>query len=118
MAAWPGSLPELEVGATETRQMGFIRTQTDTGPYKQRSRFTKAARFIKGTILLDATQRATFDTFYETTIVEGSGEFDWTDPADQSTVSFRFVTPPSFTYLVGGPSGVAQSRVQLDLEIV
>lgn len=118
MAAWPGTLPELEIGATERRQSGFLRSTTETGPYKQRPRFTKTARFLSGTILIDEAQRATFDTFYNTTIDEGSGEFDFTDPADGSTASVRFTAPPTFEYLVGGASGVALSRVSLELEIV
>lgn len=66
-------------------------------------------------MLIDAAQRATLDTFYETTVA-AVGSFDFIDPKDGSTQQFRFTRPPAYEFLVGGGSGVAQTRVTLNLE--
>lgn len=120
MAAWPGSLPQYhEIGLQETRQQAFVRTQMDTGPYKQRKRFTAATRFLEGTMLMTKAQKAIFDTFYNTTINEGADEFDFTDPKDGSTTqSVRFTAPPTVTALIGGSSGVDFYRATISLEIL
>lgn len=120
MATWPTSLPQYhEIGLQETRQQGFVRTQMDTGPYKQRRRFTAVTRYLEGTMLMTNAQRATFDTFYVTTINQGADEFDFIDPVDASTVqSVRFTMPPTFSALIGGSSGVDFYRVTISLEIL
>ena len=120
MPTWPAALPDyFEVGVQDTRQQGFIRSQTETGPYKQRKRFTATSRFLSGTMLLTGTQRATFDTFYKTTISEGTGEFNFLDPVDFSTISARFVSPPSLSAVAGGgTAGTGQWRIEMVLEVL
>lgn len=120
MAVWPVSLPQyFEVGVQDTRQQGFIRSQTDTGPYKQRKRFTATARFLSGSMLLTGTQRATFETFYKTTLSEGTDAFDFIDPIDFSTVSARFVQTPSLSGVSGGSTAATvQWRMDLMLEVL
>jgi hypothetical protein len=120
MAIWPGTLPQyFEVGVQDTRQQGFIRSQTETGPYKQRKRFTATSRFLSGTMLLTGTQRATFETFYKTTLSEGTDEFDFIDPADFSTVSVRFAAVPILSGVAGGgTAGTAQWRMDMALEVL
>lgn len=120
MATWPATLPQYhEIGLQETRQQAFVRTSMDVGPSKQRRRFTTATRFLEGTMLMTTAQKATFDTFYNTAIDEGSQEFDFTDPKDASTIqSVRFTAPPTFTALIGGSSGVEFYRATISLEIL
>lgn len=119
MATWPATLPsQLEAGAQLDRQQGFLRSPTDTGPFKQRKRFTAVSRFYSGTMLLNVTQKATLETFYVTTINEGADEFDFEDPEDFGTVSARFTQPPTAQGLVGGSSGVELWRVQIALELL
>lgn len=119
MTDWPTSLPaQFEVGAQLSKQGGFVRSQTDTGPFKQRRRFTAVSRFLSGTMLLTNAQRATLETFYTTTVKEGSEVFNFEDPEDGGTVSARFVEPPSYALLVGGSSGVALQRVSFALELL
>lgn len=120
MPIFPGTLPQhFEVGVQDTRQQGFIRSQTETGPFKQRKRFTATSRFLSGTMLFTGTQRATFDTFYKTTLSEGTDAFDFTDPADFSTASVRFVTAPTCSAVAGGgTAGTAQWRFSLTLEVL
>lgn len=120
MAIWPGTLPQyFEVGVQDTRQQGFLRSQTDTGPYKQRKRFTATSRFLTGTMLFTGTQRATLETFYKTTLSEGADEFDFIDPSDFSTISVRFTAPLVFSAVSGGgTAGTGQWRAQLALEVL
>lgn len=111
MAAWPASLPQyFQIGMTDTRQSGFLRSATDTGPYKQRKRFTAVARFIGGSMIITAAQRTTFETFYVTTTNQGADAFDFLDPHGFATVSVRFVEPPAFTAL-------GNSKWQMDLKL-
>jgi hypothetical protein len=120
MAVWPGTLPQyFEIGAQDTRQQGFIRSTTETGPYKQRKRFTATSRFLSGSMLLTGTQRATFETFYKTTISGGTDEFDFIDPVDFVAAPMRFVQPPSCSGVSGGATATTvQWRLDLMLEVL
>lgn len=119
MAVWPVSLPQyMHVGMQDTRQETFLRSPNSNGPAKQRRRFTKAARTLKGTMHFTKAQRATFETFYQSTISDGADEFDFTDPSDGATVSCRFVKPPAFRYIVGGASGAELQEVTLEFEVI
>lgn len=120
MAIWPVSLPQsFELGVQDTRQQGFTRSTTDTGPYKQRKRFTATSRFLSGSMLLTGTQRATFETFYKTTLSEGTDAFDFVDPSTFNTISARFVQPPALSGVSGGDTSTTlQWRVDLLLEVL
>lgn len=119
MATWPATLPQqFEQGAQETRQSGLLRSAVDIGPPKQRRRFSAVSRFYAGTFLFTTAQKATFETFYSTTIAEGADEFDFEDPNDGGTVSARFTGPPSFSALLGGPSGVTFWRMSAEIEVL
>lgn len=98
MAVWPAGLQQRQfTGITETRQNAQQRSVMDTGQPKVRKRFTAAIRNVNIPVVFSMADRATFDTFYITTLGEGVLPFDWTDPVDDSTtVSFRFVKPPTF----------------------
>lgn len=120
MATWPVSLPYFLLGAKETPQEGALRTPMDMGPPKSRQRFTAVSRYLDCEIILQTpTERATFDTFYYTTLANGSLEFDHEDPADATTQQFKFMQPPQFEYpQAGAGSGVKNTRVKMRLEIL
>ena len=118
METWPATLPQIEIGAEESRQTGFIRSPTDQGPGKQRPRFTAVSRFASGTIFMDSTQKATFETFYQTTLGQGGDEFSYTDPFTATSVTARFVSPPSAQILLGGTPDGSLWRVSVSLEIL
>lgn len=101
--AWPASLPQKPFrGLTEVRQPAALRTIMDAGAAKTRKRFTAAVRNIDIPMVFTKAQRATFDTFFITTLSEGALEFDWEDPVDESTtISFRFRNPPKMTKAAG-----------------
>ena len=98
-ATYPASLPQKHFkGVTENRQVATIRSEMDTGSPKVRKLFTAAVRNIDIPMVFIAAQRATFDTFFITTLNEGSGTFTWVDPVDDSTnITYRFKSPPKMT---------------------
>jgi hypothetical protein len=107
----------MELGITDRRQQGFIRTANDAGPAKQRKRFTATSRYLTGTMTLTKGQRDTFETFYSTTLGEGAGEFTMNDPLDKSTKTFRFMEPPEMQLInAAGPTG--HWKVSLSLELL
>jgi hypothetical protein len=70
-------------------------------------------------MLLTGTQRATFETFYKTTISEGTDAFDFIDPSTFNTVSARFMQPPSLSGVSGGDTATTvQWRMDLMLEVL
>lgn len=95
VAAWPGSLPQNQFyGLRDRRSDATLRRTNDIGPADVRQRFSSASRFMGVPIKLTNAQRSTFDTFFITTLREGSLAWDWTDPVDDASVEFRFLPPP------------------------
>ena len=93
MPAWPGSLPTepLVKGYQEGREDTKIRSPMDYGPAKVRRRTTAAVtKFVAG-FILDDTDLATFETFYITTLNDGSLSFTWTHPRTGAAITVRFV---------------------------
>ena len=116
MAVWPASLPQgLMVGTGDQRQPAALRSEMDSGPAKQRRRFTAAIRNLSVPIILTNTQRATFDTFFITTLLEGVLPFDWVDPKDGSTVEYRFTAPVEFSLLSGGAERLWRGTLNLEI---
>lgn len=115
MAVWSASLPQtvLQQGYREQAPQNKLRTQMDAGPPKMRRRYTAGVRQIRAMSNMTTTQIADLKTFHNTTLQGGALAFDWTDPVAGGTVSFRFVTEPSWEPLSGN-----RYRVSLDLEIM
>lgn len=110
MATWPASLPQtLLYDLTEKRQPGKVRSQTDTGPAKQRSRFTATTKEYDGSLMLTQAQVATFKTFYETTLAQGTDAFTWVDPFLDTSASLRFRAEPETTLV--RPSDTLSERL-------
>lgn len=120
MPAWPGSLPQAQfVGIEDERAMGFMRSEVDAGPAKQRRRFSSAVRALRTDMEVNGTERAALDTFYVTTVKEGSLEWTWTDPNGDATVTFRFMEPPRYRLRVGNSDNAKRIwSVTLALEIL
>jgi hypothetical protein len=114
-AVWPGSLPQyvLEAGYQETLEDQIIETQMDAGVAKIRRRFTGAYRRFTVTVQMDATQAATFEAFYLTTLKGGSLPFDWVHPRTQAAKTFRFRRPPPTVTPIGSVGAI---RYTLNLE--
>jgi hypothetical protein len=117
---WSSGLPQDQfLELSDHRQAGFVRTQTETGPAKKRLRFTAVARAVQMALTLTGAQRAIFDSFWIATLKEGSLPFDWKDPVGDSTVTFSFVSPPTWSLLVGNADPDKRVwQATLDLEIL
>jgi len=106
MPAYTASLPQYPVSFTETRKPAVLRSQMDSGAPKTRKQFTSAVRVLEWSTILNGTQKATFDTFFITTIDEGATSFTITDPVDDATITVRFIEPPQWRF-AGGDVTVA-----------
>lgn len=109
MPTWPADLPAVLLirGYEETAPDVIKRTPMDAGPAKVRRRFSANVRPVKGTMVLSGTQKASLDTFFETTIAGGALAFDW------QAKSWRFVEPPAFS-----PIALNLWEVRLSLEVL
>ncbi len=110
---WPISLQQRQyTGVTEQRQDASLRTKMESGASKKRKRFTAAIRSITVPFVFTQSDKVTFDSFYISTLKEGSLTFEWVDPVDDSTtVTYRFVKPPLMTKKGGEWKGVLALEV-------
>jgi hypothetical protein len=119
MVAWPATLPQSPfLAVREARQPAVVRSAMDAGPPKVRRRYTAAVRNLDVAMFLDGTQKATFDTFFNTTLAEGSLPFDWTDPVSGNTVSMRFREPAAWAQVRAGTVANRLWRADLPLEVL
>jgi hypothetical protein len=114
---WPVSLPQhLEIDGFENAFPETVeRTPMESGPAKQRRRFTAAPEPVKGAVILSNAQHATLKTFFKTTCVGGAIAFDWVHPVTQGAATFRWKAPPRIMPL-GQVGGLAMVKASLDLE--
>lgn len=92
MDSWPISLQQkLEVAGFQ-KTLGNTRVSSDTsvGPAKVRSRFTEAIDIYQSQVTLDFSDVPVFETFYKTTISNGSLPFLFVDPLTETEQVFRF----------------------------
>lgn len=101
---WPATLPQDPfIGLTdELSADALVRTQMSAGPAKVRRRHGAAVRNVTVPLILTGAQRQTYDTFYKTTLKNGSLQWDWKDPVDGAVISFRFVSAAQFILRKGG----------------
>ena len=113
MPTWPASLPQKfsADGYSESPPDNLIRSKMDKGPGKKRRLTTANVRPYKTTLRMTEAQVDTLDTFYVTTLVSGSLNFDWQEPRSGNTKTFGFVSPPNYKARGGDSWDVA-----LDLE--
>ncbi len=106
--AYPATLPQKAfLQAKDERQAGVLRSQMDTGAPKTRKQFTAAIRRLEVLMILNGTQRDTFDTFFITTINDGADNFTISDPLNDNTITVRFTRPPVWTLVNGSGPAVA-----------
>lgn len=95
---WPASLEQkLQVqGFQQTLGNTVIKSETEIGLPKERRRFTKGIDRIGATIIINRTDIATFDNFYNTTLNGGILTFEFTDPISDTLKEYKFDTssPP------------------------
>ena len=122
LPVWPSTLPQrLLATLTRKRQPGKVRSPMDTGPAKQRARFTAVTEMFDGAAeIMTGAQLATFKTFYNTTLGHGALSFTWVDPITDAAATLRFGEgEPEETLLVPDATPNARVyRVTLPLEIM
>jgi hypothetical protein len=115
-AAWPvANLPDylLEDAASGSFGDNRLRSKMDVGPAKMRRRSTAAPDTFTGSQKLTSAQLGYLETFYKTTLTDGSLPFTWKHPRTRSTVDMRFLSPPTWS-----PSGGDYWLVNYSLEIL
>lgn len=114
MATWPVTLPQAPriSGISEEIADGTVRTEMDAGAAKVRRRFTAVPHIWRGvSFIMTTAQVETFETFYKTTLLNGSLEFEWTNPRTEATDNWRFLSAPKYV-----PAGNGKFIVTMDLE--
>jgi hypothetical protein len=65
-------------------------SEMEDGPDHIRQRSTYVKRFFEVTMILDADQKAAFQSFYESDCAGGAQPFDWKHPVTDAPTTFRF----------------------------
>ena len=92
MSVWPIALQQKLNRAGFQKNYGDTRvaTEMDVGPDKVRSRYTRGVDSYECEVWLDMSEVATFETFYKTTLGNGTLPFEFPDPITQVVTEFRF----------------------------
>ncbi len=97
LAVFPAGLPQAPLlGGLEFAKMpNSIIFQTETGDPIGRRRFTGKRKIVSFVFpQMSDAQRDTFDTFYDTTLIDGNLSFTWTDfETGETGVTYKFTDP-------------------------
>lgn len=101
---WPLTLQEkfnaqgfsVQVGDTK------IESENETGPPLVRSRNTLSIDEYSTSIDVNKTELATFQSFYKTTLANGTKRFEFTDPLTDTVEEFQFVGSYGITPIGSG----------------
>ena len=110
---WPASLPQapLRAGFRYTPTDQSISTTMDTGPRKRRRRFSTAFGIYEMSFYFTGAQRATFLTFWQTTIAGGSDSITFPDPVTTVSGTFLMVGAPSYEFLATGATAAERDCI-------
>ncbi len=107
MEAWPSSVPFRIQQDSYARapQSNVLRTDTATGPARQRRRYTAVPKNLSGVIQMTKTEYDTFETWFFNTIDSGALSFTMPNPSDDgdTDITARFKGPDSMTVSNDGP---------------
>lgn len=98
---YPTDLPNPEITTLE-EVMTDVWTGdiTEVGTARRRARFTRGLLRWTFTHVLTATQKATLDTFYDTTLQNGVLTFNWTHPITSVSYEVLFDQRPSNVHFI------------------
>ncbi len=114
--AWPPTLPTIPLyGGSEGGEARLIQQETEVGPGKLRSRYTRGLAPILFPMILTIPQATALMDFYNTTTGGGALSFDFLHPRSGAAIVCRF--RPGSGPLLGNFS-FGKYRVTLQLEIV
>lgn len=100
---WPGTLPaqfNLE-GFSLVPKINAVQTTVDSGPVYQRPKSTITIDSVSATNIMTLAELATFWTFYQTSLVQGSLPFVKVHPITKvnTVMQFDVTSPPSVAML-------------------
>ena len=101
MATWPATLPTFQEFIWDDFENvlpnNVIRTEMEIGPAKVRMRGSSAPELYQGRFKANSTKKATFKTFFKTTISYGATQFDIVHPYTGAAAVSRIVGQPKIT---------------------
>jgi len=91
-SAWPATLPQCPIlnAFSEQRQRNVASFKPDVGPPKMRRRSTAVGVPTSVAFRMTNAQVLTFNTFYETTLFDGTLPFDWPHPITKVAYTWMF----------------------------
>lgn len=99
--AWPSAptLPQTPMFGSfdETPQRNVAAFQPDVGQSKQRRRSTASGSICSAQFEVNDTQRAALDTFYRTTLADGTLPFTWNHPISGTNYTWAFEEAPTYS---------------------
>lgn len=94
-AVWPVALIPLTDSFADQRQPNRIAFEPEVGDDITRRRSTTSRKNITFK-LLSLPGDTTLDDFHDTTLLDGSLPFTWTDPRTGASGTFKFRSPPKW----------------------
>lgn len=92
LAQWPATLPDkpFRAGFERRPKPAVIAFGTEVGPGKRRRRSSIRMKLENLVFDIDVDQIATFETWFETAIGDGSFPFTWVDPIGSVASRWQF----------------------------
>ncbi len=119
LAVFPAGIPQspLMSGLEFKKVRNSIEFETEVGDSIGRRRFTGKRKMIPMTLpQMTLAQKTSLDTFYDTTLLDGTLAFTWKDFETGDTgVTYKFQGPPSFKATVPDSSNDMQWKVTFTL---
>ena len=109
---WPFGLtdtPDTE-GYQELPAKNAIREEMDSGPPSLRRVATSGPKQYNCQFSLTTAEVATFETFYVTTLSDGTDEYQWNDPRTGVQYDWKFAADPVISPL-GGDNWLLQCQL-------
>lgn len=100
MLNWPSiQNPSYSSNMSEQPEDAVIRNSLDAGYERTRPRHTRNRTTWTDItwLTMNTADKVTLDNFYKITTGNGSAMFSWTNPADNSVHTVRFVSPPKYS---------------------
>lgn len=96
---WPSTLPSSPLVAGYNRSLTDtrLRTQNQSGADKMRNRYTAAVENVTEPYVLTVEQKEALETFYKSSLKNGSLRFIKREPESGNDREYRFVSPLTFT---------------------
>jgi hypothetical protein len=101
IAAWPSTLPQCPIlnGWDEQPQPAVAAFVPEVGPQKSKRRTTAKVWSCNAVYRMTNSDVITFNSFFETTLEDGSLPFSWPHPITKVSYNWYFdsATPPKFS---------------------